>query len=73
MATAAVDDWNERVRRLRAGPGDSFDFTGFSAVLAVVCTPYVVYTAIGVATAEVTANLRACSALPELAAWLRAQ
>jgi hypothetical protein len=52
------------------GRGDNFDFSKFSKIIPVVCTPAKVYVPIGLATAEVQQGLRAASSVAELAAWL---
>jgi hypothetical protein len=67
----AVKEWQDKMSLLRsAGRGDNFDFSKFSTIIPLVCTPAIVYVPIGLATAEVRPGLRAASSVAELAAWL---
>jgi hypothetical protein len=75
-AAQAVDSaagfWRKTVSSFAETPGGNFDFTAYSRVVGVVCTPHVVYTEVGDATAEVADGLRACASYAELAQWLAA-
>jgi hypothetical protein len=67
----AVKQWQEKMSLLYCKRrGDNFDFSKFSKIIPVVCTPANVYVPIGPATANVAEGLRAASSVGELAAWI---
>lgn len=69
----AAQDWSTLMENLRAQPkGDNFDFTSFSKIIGVVCTPFVVYTDNAEAFKEIAPGLRACVSVGELRTWLSA-
>ena len=70
-AVSSVHHW-QAVRQLlfQMPKGDNYDFSRFSSISAVVCTPFPVYTLPGPATEEIAQGLFACSSAGELRAWL---
>lgn len=68
----AVSDWASFGEFIREHPSfDNFDFSKYSEITCVVCTPHVVYVPIGPATAFVASELRAAVSVLELQAWLK--
>jgi hypothetical protein len=53
--------------------GDNFDFSAYSDILAVVCTPSIFFVPIGIATDEIDPHLRTVSSLGELENWLNGE
>lgn len=67
----AVSHWSKIRKTLLANPiGDNYDFSRFRDIIAVVCTPHIVYTPIGNATALIYENLRSAISATELQKWL---
>lgn len=67
----AVRDWSTLMASLRAQPkGDNFDFSSFSKIIGVVCTPFVVYTDNAEALKEIAPGLLACVSIGEFRTWL---
>ena len=67
----AVEYWRSIASDVRLNPvGDNFDFSRFSTVLAIVCTPFVVYSDADGTLAYVDGNLRSCVSAAELDEWL---
>lgn len=63
--------WQKRRTELIQEPtGDNFDFSGFSNVIAVVCSPEPFFTPIGVCTEEASSGLQLCCSLAELKKFL---
>ena len=50
--------------------GDNYDFTGFTDIIGVVCTPHVVFTAWQVVSRHAAIDLRITPSVQELAHWL---
>ncbi|HLQ24782.1 MAG TPA: hypothetical protein VK138_02765, partial [Acidiferrobacterales bacterium] len=50
--------------------GDNFDFSVFTRIIGIVCTPFVVYSSEPNTLAFVTDDLRFCSSAVELHDWL---
>ncbi len=65
-----VRDWLEITADLLRDKGDNFDFTAFGNAIAVVCTPFVVYSDNPVTLEWAEEGLRRCSSASELKAWL---
>jgi hypothetical protein len=69
-ALKAVDDWATKVGDLRRHPmGGNYDLTGYRRILGVVVYPFLPWTPLGPATAEVARGLRALSTVVELHDW----
>jgi hypothetical protein len=69
-ALKAVDDWATKVGDLRRHPmGGNYDLTGYRRIIGVVVYPFLPWTPLGPATAEVARGLRALSTVVELHAW----
>jgi hypothetical protein len=67
----AVKEWQQKMSLVvSVRRGDNFDFSNFSKIIPVVCTPANVYVPIGLATDDVAPGLRAASSVTELATWL---
>lgn len=67
----AVTEWEAIVAELRRQPrGDNFDFSEFDEIVAVVCTPFVVYSNDERTLAFAAPNLRTSSSMLELRDWL---
>ena len=68
----AVSDWANVINNLNRNPkGDNYDFSSYSEILGVVCTPHTFYVQIGTATDFVADKLRAAVSIFELEAWLK--
>jgi len=71
---SAVERWNLLMEDLRLNPqGDNFDFTEYSKIIGVVCTPFVAYTDNADSLREIEPGLRACVSVSEFKAWLNAE
>ena len=68
-ASAAAVKVAEILRR--TPKGDNFDFSGYSTLDVVVCTPFVVYVRNGIATEPIVAGLHRAVSLRELRRFLR--
>lgn len=69
-----VEKWQAIRARLKEYPvGDNFDFSVYSDILAVVCTPSIFFVPIGIATEEIDPHLRTVSSLGELENWLNGE
>lgn len=67
-----VKKWQAVRERLKKYPvGDNFNFSVYSDILALVCTPSIFFVPIGIATEEIYPNLRTVSSLGELESWLK--
>lgn len=67
----AVLDWGNFVNQLRSQPaGDNFDFSSFTNIIGVVCTPFVVYSSNNMTCSFIAEELRACVSAIELREWL---
>lgn len=67
----AVQYWTSFVSAIeRQSVGDNFDLSAYSRLIAVVCTPFVVYTAADETLAFATNGLRRCVSVLELRDWL---
>jgi hypothetical protein len=74
LVQQAVTYWAEKCDLLRNKPvGDNYDFSLYEEIIGVVCTPILVYTPLGKATAEVANGLYAAVSLAELKLWLEGQ
>ena len=63
--------WQTNKEFFKENPvGDNYDFSGYSDIIAIVCTPTVVFVPIGIATEETETGLRTVSTLNELEKWL---
>ncbi len=63
--------WQKRRKELVEEPtGDNFDFSSFSNVIAVVCSPEPFFTPLGVCTEEASSGLQLCCSLAELKKFL---
>ena len=72
LVEKAVRYWTDKKTFFEAHKlGLNYDFTGYEKFVAVVCTPWPVYTSIGPATAELAPRLFAATSLYELGQWLR--
>lgn len=68
---AKTTKWQQRRRELIEEPsGDNFNFSDFSNVIAVVCSPEPFFTPLGVCTEEATSGLQVCCSLGELKRFL---
>ena len=66
----AVTDWSVKVQHFRNQPvGDNYDFSSFREIVAVVCTPFSVYTRTRESLAFIDGTLRACASAGELYVW----
>lgn len=71
MVDSAVSYWAQIVIGLRTNPvGSNFDFTRYSRILGVVCTPFAIYSSTPATLEFVSGQLRACTSESELSAWL---
>jgi hypothetical protein len=69
----AVKHWQTIAETIRSEPvGTNFDFSCFTRIVAVVCTPFVIYSDSEETLAYATEGLRFCVSTVELGAWLRA-
>jgi hypothetical protein len=67
----AVASWATICRFLRENlVGDNYDFSSFTEVIGLVCTPVVLYTPLGAATDKVVDGLYAAVSISELRVWL---
>jgi hypothetical protein len=67
----AIMNWKRSCEFFKANPvGDNYDFTTYSDIIGLVCTPGVIYTSLGPATVKGTEGLYAAVSISELRAWL---
>jgi hypothetical protein len=73
-ATHLVDaarEWLRIKTLLQSNPvGDNYDFSGFTEIIGVVCTPSVFYVPIGIATERIADDLLRVSSADELAEFV---
>lgn len=71
MVDRAVENWMEVIADLERNPaGDNFDFSKYTKIIGVVCTPFVVYTESDLTLSRTAEGLRWCSAPFELEDWV---
>jgi hypothetical protein len=71
MVEDAVAQWLSHLALIQQYPcGDNYDLRDYRTVAGVVCTPNVLYVAIGPSTNESLGGLRHCVSLVELTDWL---
>lgn len=73
---ATVDDaiakWLKIIADIKESPvGDNFDFSGFTEIIGVVCTPFIVYSDKDITLDQAMPGLRRCVAAHELRGWLK--
>jgi hypothetical protein len=70
----AVVSWADICQFFRENlKGDNYDFSPYSEIVGVVCTPVVVYTPLGICTSLVADGLYAAVSMSELEIWLSGQ
>ncbi|WP_349606893.1 hypothetical protein [Cupriavidus sp. DF5525] len=68
----AVAQWDSVVEDLKREPaGDNFDFSAFTEIVGVVCTPFPIYTCSEQSLRFVKEGLRASCSAHELRDWLQ--
>ncbi len=71
LVQSAVEDWQKKLNFIRANrKSDNYDFTRFTEIKGVVCTPHAFYLPLGDATKEIEPGLFAASSIHELRQWL---
>lgn len=71
LVDASVRKWEEHIAFIREHPrGDNYDFSAFTSLLGVVCTPHVLFVPLGPATRPVASGLPAACTAEELEQWL---
>jgi hypothetical protein len=74
LVQKAVATWSQVCSFLRDNRiGENYDFSSYSEIIGVVCTPILVYTPLGIATISVAKGLYAAVSISELDAWLHGQ
>lgn len=74
MLLAAIADWNKKIETLRADPrGDNFDFSIFTDIIGVVCTPLPVYTGTTPVASVTPPTLPPGCSFYELELWLNGE
>lgn len=69
---AAVVKWNNVKAELTASPiGKNYDFSRYTKIIGIVCTPNVVYTENELSLAYEVDNLRKAATAPEFIEWLQ--
>lgn len=67
----AVHDWLKFVAAIEEQRvGDNFDFSAYTRIIGVVCTPFAVYTCDAEALGDAAEGLRRCVSVLELRDWL---
>lgn len=71
MLLTAIAEWDKKIETLRANPtGDNFDFSAFTDIIGVVCTPLPVYTSTTPVAAMTPQTLAPGCSFRELEMWL---
>lgn len=71
LVEESVPEWLDKIEFLRNNKlGDNYDFSEVLRFVPVVCTPFVVFTPIGLATREIYNGLRHAVSFSEISAWL---
>lgn len=71
LIQSAIENWKQMIDFFKVNrSGDNYDFTRFTKIIGVVCTPHVFYVPLGDATKEIGPGLFAASSIHELRQWL---
>lgn len=72
LIQSAIENWKQKSHFFKVNrSGDNYDFTRFTKIIGVVCTPHVFYVPLGDATKEIEPGLFAASSIHELRQWLQ--
>lgn len=72
LIQSAVVNWQKKIDFIKVKrSGDNYDFTRFTKIIGVVCTPHIFYVPLGDATKEIDPGLFEASSIHELRQWLQ--